>query len=313
MTAAKLLPDWSLQTPALWGNQPLKLPHQLHTSIMFSREVLTELIETYPRSHYALVHMGGQKDRRHWREGDIGALKGPQVFEAIQRGRMWLNLRDVSALDNRYKTMLDEIFETLSARLPGFHAPRRSCGILISSPRAQVYYHADLPGQLLCQIEGTKRVYLYPATRPFISPEIIEDIALFDMELDVPYQPWYEEHAREYRLQPGEFLQWPLNAPHRVENDDCLNVSLTISFATEEIRRAQTVNLANGILRHRFGAKRPGRSLTGMSYWGKAVIQKTLRNTAWIKTERAARRQIAFKLDPGNLGAIREITPQAAE
>jgi hypothetical protein len=313
MTMSALLPAWSAQTPSLWGNQPVKLPHRLHTSPLFSRDALTELIETYPRSHYALIHMGEQKDRRQWREGEIGSLKGAQVFEAIQKGRMWLNLRDVSMLDARFKLVLDEVFDTLSTRLPGFSAPRRSCGILISSPKAQVYYHADLPGQLLCQIEGTKRVYLYPGTRPFISHENLEDIALFDMELDVPYEPWYDEHAKVHVLHPGEFLQWPLNAPHRVENDDCLNVSMTISFVTDEIKRAQTVNLANGILRHRFGLKRPSRSLSGVSYWSKLALQKALRETKWVKTERAARRQIAFKLDPDNLGAIREITPQAAE
>jgi Cupin-like domain len=313
MAATALLPAWSAHTAQLWGHQPIKLPHTLHSSPLFSRDALIELIETYPRSHYALVHMGEQKDRRQWREGEIGGLKGAQVFEAIQKGRMWLNLRDVSNLDARYKAVLDEMFEQLAQRLPGFNAPRRSCGILISSPKAQVYYHADLPGQLLCQIEGTKRVFLYPATKPFISPENIEDIALFDMELDVPYEPWYDAHAHMHTLNPGEFLQWPLNAPHRVENDDCLNVSMTISFATEQIRRAQTVNLANGILRHRFGMQRPSRALSGVSYWSKLLLQKALRETKWVKSERAARRQIAFKLDARNLGAIQEVMPQAAE
>jgi hypothetical protein len=311
--ATTVLPAWADEAPKLWGSQPLKLPHTLHASPLFSRAALIDLIETYPRSHYALIHMGGQKDRRLWQEGEIGGLSGAQVFEAIANGRMWLNLRDVSTLDGRYKTMLDEMFDAFAARMPGFNAPRRGCGILISSPAAQVYYHADLPGQLLCQIEGTKRVYVYPNAKPFITPENLEDIALFDMELDVPYEAWYDKHAQMFTLEPGQFLQWPLNAPHRVENLDMLNVSMTISYTTEDIRRAQTVNLANGILRHRFGIKRPGRSLSGMPYWSKAVLQKTLRGSRWIKTERAARRQIAFTLDPANLGAIRSTLPQAAE
>jgi hypothetical protein len=310
---AALLPPWKPETARLWGSRPLALPHTLHTSPLFSRQALIDLIETYPRSHYALVHMGGQKDRRLWQEGDIGSLKGAQVFEAIAKGRMWLNLRDVSSLDVRYKHALDEMFETLAARMPGFVAPRRGCGILISSPAAQVYYHADLPGQLLCQIEGKKRVYLYPNAKPFLTPENLEDIALFDMELDVPYEPWYDEHAEVVTLEPGAFLAWPLNAPHRVENLDMLNVSMTISYTTEEIRRAQIVNLANGILRHRFGLKRPGRSIAGLPYWSKAVLQKALRGSKWVKSERAARRQVAFTLDPERPGQIRPLLPQAAE
>ena len=103
MTNPMLLSPWSAETPQLWGHVPMRLHHSLHTSPLFSREALAELIETYPRSHYALVNMGGQKDKRLWREGEIGNLKGVDVIEAIKNGRMWLNLRDVSALDQRYK------------------------------------------------------------------------------------------------------------------------------------------------------------------------------------------------------------------
>ncbi len=309
----ELLSPWSPETVALWGNAPLKLGHTLHTSPLFSRAALIELIEHYPRSKYALVHMGEQKDRRLWQEGEIGQMKGAEVFEAIAKGRMWLNLREVSNVDPRYKIALDEMFETLSERLPGFDAPRRSSGILISSPKAQVYYHADLPGQALFQIEGMKRVYVYPNSQPFITPENLEDIALFDMELDVPYAPWYDAHARVMDLNPGEFLHWPLNAPHRVENMDVLNVSMTVSYSTEAIKRAQSVNLANGILRHRFGVKRLGRSISGAPYWSKAVLQKGMRDMGWIKRERAKRREITFRLDPSRPGAIIPIQAEAAE
>ena len=308
-----LLTPWAPETRALWGNAPLKLGHTLNTSPLFSRQALVDLIDAYPRSHYALVHMGGQKDKRLWQEGEIGSLTGADVIEAIAKGRMWLNLRDVSTIDARYKTALDEMFATLAERLPGFDAPRRSCGILISSPKAQVYYHADLPGQALFQIEGVKRVYVYPNTPPFITPEHLEDIALFDMELDVPYAAWYDQHARVHDLHPGEFMHWPLNAPHRVENLDCLNVSMTVSYATETIKRAQTVNLANGILRHRLGVKRPGRSLAGVPYWAKAVLQKGMRDMGWVKRERAKRREVAFRLDAKHLGAIELVNLQAAE
>ncbi len=311
--SSDLLASWSPETPSLWGNAPLKLGHQLHTSPLFTRSALIELIENYPRSHYALVHMGEQKDKRLWQEGEIGAIKGAGVIDAIAKGRMWLNLRDVSSIDARYKAVLDEMFETLGQRLPGFDAPRRSCGILISSPKAQVYYHADLPGQALFQIDGVKKVYVYPNTPPFITPENLEDIALFDMELDVPYAPWYDAHAKVMELKPGEFLHWPLNAPHRVENMDVLNVSMTVSYTTEEIKRAQSVNLANGILRHRFGFKRPGRAIYGAPYWSKAVLQKGMRDMGWIKRERAKRRELTFRLDPDRPGTIIPLSAGAGE
>ena len=145
------------------------------------------------------------------------------------------------------------MFEEIAAKVPDFEVPNHQAGILISSPDAQVYYHADLPGQGLIQIAGRKRVYVYPNTAPFITPQHLEDIALFDVEVDMPYAPWYDGHAQVFDLEPGQMLNWPLNAPHRVENLGTVNISMTVSYGNDEIRRAQIVNLANGLLRHRFG------------------------------------------------------------
>lgn len=307
MTASPVVSKWDETVVPLWGHRPMKLGHTLHTSPLFSRSALADLIESYPRERYALVNMGAQKDRRLWREGEIGGLSGDAVIEAISRGRMWLNLRDVSQVDARYRAVLDEIFGELGDRLPGFDAPRRSCGILISSPGAQVYYHADLPGQALWQIIGKKRVWVYPATPPFLTPRHLEDIALYDMELDVPYADWYDRHAEIVELGPGDWATWPLNAPHRVENHDCLNVSMTISYTTEEIRRLHMVNLANGILRHRFGIPVRGRATSGPAFYAKAALQKVLRDTSWVRTKRAGRRISEFTLDRNELGKIREL------
>ena len=186
--------------------------------------------------------------------------------------------------------------DEVAARVPGFEAPVRQAGILISSPQAQVYYHADLPGQGLIQIAGRKRVYLYPASPPFMTPEQLEDIALFDVEVDMPYSEWYDRHAVVFDLEPGQMLSWPLNAPHRVENLGTLNISMTISYVDESIRRAQMVHLANALLRHRFGYRPRSRAISGPAFWGKAVLQKLLRDGAWVKRQRRARRPIAFRL-----------------
>ena len=99
-------------------------------------------------------------------------------------------------------------------------------------------------------------------------------------------------------------VYWPTNAPHRVENQDCLNISLTIDFLTEPIRRAQIVALANGLLRHRFGWQPRSRSIQGPSYWTKVVLQKALRNGSWIRQARLARRAVEFRLDRTAPGAV---------
>jgi hypothetical protein len=307
----RIFGKWDETHSQLWSHQPVRLEHEMHRSPAFSMDELAKLIENYPREHYSLVKTGARGSSRVWREGDIGDLSGRQVVEAISRGGLWLNLRNVTSVDRRYRELVDQMFAEVAAHVPGFDAPTHQAGILISSPDAQVYYHADLPGRGLVQISGRKRVYLYPNTPPFVRPEHLEDIALFDVEVDIPYEPWYDKHARVIDLEPGQMLNWPLNAPHRVENLGTVNISMTVSYVSQDIRRAEIVNLANGMLRHRFGYAPRSRSIRGPSYFGKAVMQKLLRDGEWLMRERTARRTIDFRLDADHPGEIVDL-PKAA-
>jgi len=308
MDQGSVLGSFDPKHAALWGQQPLKLEHNLHQSPLFSREALAELIERYPREHYSLVHMGAQHERRLWREGEISGLTGQEVMDAITIGRMWLNMRNVAEVDSRYKDLLDRLFDELAGQIPGFQTFNQHLGILVSSPRAQVYYHADLPGQSLWQVVGRKRIFVYPKTTPFLAPEHLEGIALNGVEIDMPYADWYDEHALVFDLEPGQWLHWPLNAPHRVENLDSLNVSVTIEYWTDEIRRLHMVNVANGILRQKLGMTPRGRIINGPGFWTKAVLQKVARQSGWLKRKRSARRPVDFRLDrlnPGNIVDLR--------
>ena len=238
---------------------------------------LARLIESYPREHYSLVKTGARGSSRVWREGDIGNLSGREVIEAISRGGLWLNMRDVGSVDSRYRKLVDRMFEEVAAKVPGFEIPKgHQESILISSPDAQVYYHADLPGQGLVQIAGRKRVYVYPNTAPFITPEHLEDIALFDVEVDLPYKDWYDDHAKVLDIGPGQMLGWPHERAAPGRESRYFSVSMTISYTNDEIRRAEIVNLANGMLRHRFGYTPKTRNLRGPSYLRQGGDAKTL-------------------------------------
>lgn len=311
--SSSIFTDWTADHTARWVSAPLRLSHRLSQHPLYSLDALAELIEGYPREHYALVEMGPQgSSRRLWREGDIGGLSGADVVEAIRRGRMWLNLRNVSQVDRRYRDVLDQIFEEVRANVPGYETYDRTCGILISSPCAQVYYHIDLPGQSLWQLHGRKRVYLYPAAAPYLTGEQLERIALYEVEVDIPYDESYEAAASVFEIGPGEMLHWPLNAPHRVENLDCLNVSMTTEHWTEDIRRSQIVNMANGILRDKLGWAPRSRRLSGPGFYAKAVLQAGVKRAGLLQKARKARRPIEFQLDRSALGSVVDL-PRAAE
>jgi hypothetical protein len=305
---------WTADQSARWANAPVRLDHRLPEHPLYSLAALADLIEGYPRQHYSLVEMGAQgSNRRLWREGDIGRLRGSQVIEAIQRGRVWLNLRNVGQVDRRYKDVLDQIFDEVDHNVAGgYPTYNRTCGILISSPNAQVYYHIDLPGQSLWQLHGRKRVYLYPNSAPYLTPEQLERVALYEVEVDVPYDPSYERAAQMFEIGPGEMLHWPLNAPHRVENLDCLNVSMTTEYWTQAIRRSQIINMANGILRDKVGLAPSSRKVSGPGFYAKAVLQAGVRRSGLLKKARKAKRPIEFRLDETHLGHVVDL-PQAAE
>jgi hypothetical protein len=311
MTTNKVFTNWDDTHSALWGHHPIQLETEMHKTPLFSRDQLARLIENYPREHYSLVKTGARCADRVWREGDIGNLSGEQVIDAISRGGLWLNMRDVGKVDRRYRELLDGMFEEVGAKVPGFYARDHQESILISSPDAQVYYHFDLPGQAIVQIVGRKRVYVYPNTPPFLTPQMLEDVAVYNVEVDIPYQPWYDKYAEVFDIGPGQMLNWELNAPHRVENLDTFSVSMTVSYTNDTIRRAEIVNLGNGLLRHRFGYAPKSRNMRGPSYFAKAVLQKLVRNSKWVKRERNARRVIDFRLDAEQPGKIIDLQKAA--
>lgn len=300
--------DWSDAHRRDWGNKPVLARHSLPENPLFSREALAELIERYPREHYALVHVAEVgSGKKTWREGEIGDLSGAEVIDWIAAGRLWLNLRNVKMVDARYEALLEGIFADLAGKVPGFDTFNLGMGILISSPRASVPYHADLPGQSLWQIIGRKRLYLYPAEEPYLPQAEVERIALYGVEVDMGYDPAYDREALIVDLEPGQMMTWPLNAPHRVENYDCLNVSVTTEHWTDEIRRSQMVKVANGVLRNYFGVTPRSRALEGPGFYAKAALQAAWRRSPWMKQERRKRRPLDFRLGRSAPGAITDI------
>lgn len=305
-----LFTHWKPEFTDGWNQRPMNLPHTLHQNPLFSREALASLIEGYPRGDYALVQTSRDGEgQRRWREGDMAGVCGQQVMDTIASGSMWLNLRDVGRLDRRYGELLDAAYAEMAAQVPGFDPGALKMGILISSPKAQVHYHCDLPGQALWQISGRKRVYVYAPQPPFLEPVGLENIALSGFEFKLDYRPEFDAHAQVFELEPGGMLTWPLNSPHRIDNHDCLNISVTTEHWTDANRRSQKVNLANAVLRNHLHWQPRSRRVDGPQYWAKAVLQAAWRRSPWAASTQRAHRPIEFHLAPGAPGGMVDVAP----
>lgn len=305
-SSERVFTNWTPANTADWATKPVSLSHTLHTSPLFADAALAALIDRYPRGQYGLIHTGGQTEKRRWQSGEIGKTPGKDVISLIGQGRMWLNLRHVTDVDPAYAALLDQMFSEIAGHIGGFVTIRRSMGILISSPGARVYYHADMPGQALGQIRGRKRVYVYPAKAPFLTPEGLENIAIGGLELDLKYDPSFDQHATVFDLEPGQMLHWPLNCPHRVDNYDVLNVSFTVEYLTPAIRRHQIVTAANAVMRKHLGMQPKAATLDGPSYWAKAALNAGVRRSGLL-AKASGKKPTSFVLDSSAASGIRPL------
>lgn len=305
-----IIENWSDRKTEIFGNQTVLFNHRLKDTGLFTHEALAELIEKCPSDHYNITTMGYDPFNPEWREGVVGDASGADTIRAIKNGRMWLNMRKVGEIDARYDKVLNKIFDEFESLVPGFDTFKRQIGILVSSPKVQVFYHADVPGQSLWQVEGTKKVYIYPPRDPYLSKESLEGIILGRTEEEIPYNKSFDKHAEIFDLEPGQALHWPLNGPHRIENADCLNISVTTEHWTKEIRNSYAVNYANGVLRRGLGLKTMAAQPKGLHVYPKAALTLVHKKLNLGKSTKVVRK-VDFKVNPSAPKGIMDIPAYA--
>ncbi|MEJ1159394.1 hypothetical protein [Prosthecomicrobium sp. N25] len=303
--------DFQHRHAELFGKHTVNLGHAFHTSPHFSDDALASLIDRLPRGSYHVNTMDPvTHDPRSRREGEIVGLSGREVIETVRQGRIWILIQNPGEVDPAYAGMLRDIYEELDERT-GQKTYRHKMSILISSPKIQVYYHADVPGQTLWQVRGVKKVYAYPNSAPFLPQDRIEKIVLGEAhEVSLDYQPWFDDYAEVVDLEPGRMLHWPLNCPHRIVNHDCLNVSFTTEHWTDELRNAYLVNYANGILRRYVPGARLSQSTDGIAAMAKCGLAAAYKVTG-LQKARKRPFTIDFRVDPTAPLGVRSIEAYA--
>jgi len=234
-----------------FGNLATCHAHTLASDPLFTDDGLAELLDRYPREAIGVYTMGETPDS--WRRGRIGDISGAELVETVKAGKLWLNLRGASGQDEYAAALNQRIFSELKRALPGFLPFRTDLALLISSPRARVSYHLDVPRVMLFHVRGRKRLYVYPRESPFLSPHQLEEVVTETTTEALPYEAGFDKAAKVFDLEPGEMLSWPQNGPHRIENGNDLNVSLSIEYMTPAALLRANAVLANAWLRERFG------------------------------------------------------------
>ena len=302
--------DWQNDIKATFGKSLISASHTLDRSPSFCDASLAALLDAYPRDQLGIwtfaAHGEGEESPVR---GAAPDLSGEALLKAVRQGRIWLNLRAANQLVEDYAPIGKQIFDSLQTAT-GRKVFKRDMGVLISSPGINVHYHLDIPVVALFQIRGEKTVWLYPATDRYAPNEKLEAIVLREQEEGLAFRNEFETEARKVLLKPGMAVTWPQTAPHRVQNGDMMNVSLSCEFMTLPALLRANALYTNGRLRRDFGARPRRPDAVSPALVGKAALARLLKQSERKRPDRSPMPP-SFIVDPDAPGCTRPLTTEA--
>lgn len=289
-----------------FGRQPVVAQHNLHRCRLFDDAALIDLLDRFPRENLYALTMGTDPERPEENRLAVNeGVSGAELLRAVRSGRLWLNITRVDRADERYRALIDDLYAKLAAQVPGFAPDLTQGTLLISSPRALVYYHVDGPASVLWHIRGRKRVWVYPPLDPrYVQREALEDIFAGARHEYLPFEAAFDAAARVFDLEPGQCLTWAQNAPHRVVNFDSLNVSLATEHFTRRSRSRARVYTANRFFRTRFGLNGLSTDETGAVATVKSTLHWMARKTGFDRASSAKRHVATLRVDSDAVNGV---------
>lgn len=306
---SSMLTDWTDAKTAAFQKEIMGFGHDLAATGLFTDEALIDLLERHPSEKMDVCTMGAPDHPVYpnsFRTGDFRDVAGKTLLEAAKAGRVWINLRQAMNVHEDYKKVLDSMYGELSEKT-GNRAFNPRGGILISSPVARVPYHFDKTETILWHVRGQKRIYLYPMTQKFISDSAYESVISNALVDDLPYDVSFDDEAEAIDLAEGTALTWPLNSPHRVDNQSFC-VSVTTEYSTRESALKNAAMITNATLRHRFGMDPSFHRDGKLTRRAKSVAGRVLRK-ANLATNTTEPDMVTFKVDPKAKDFIVDVEP----
>lgn len=304
-----MLSDWSDEHSQSFQKEIMTFKHRLNETGLFTDEALIELLAKHPSESLDVCTMGSGNHPDYpnkFLTGDFRNVDPAVLLEAAKAGSIWINVRQAMNIHPEYKATLDKMYGEI-AEHTGNKAYNARGGILISSPVAKVPYHFDKTETILWHVRGRKRIYLYPLSEKFIPDHAFEATMLTYLDDDLPYKPEFDEAAKVFDLQPNQAITWPLNSPHRVDNQEFC-VSVTTEYSTRESAMKNAAMIANATLRHKFGLQTSYRDAGPVERQMKSVFGRILKKTGAAKKGESVD-MVAFKIDPKVDGFIVETKP----
>ena len=235
------------------GDHPLfELPRLLELALATSR--------TRPNDLY--YDAGSIQVGQRWDQTSKGGFSIAEAMERIEHCGAWVILHKAH-LDPEYGRLLAQCMGELQD-LIGLNLDRvmrvQEIILFITSPRRVTAYHIDRECNFLLQIRGSKTLYVFDQNDRVVLPEDeLEKFWSVDNNA-ARYKPEHQSRAQGYQLTPGCVVHIPVNAPHWVQNDDNVSVSMSVNFQYRDYLRGNVYRMNYALRKLGLRPRPPGTS-----------------------------------------------------
>jgi hypothetical protein len=309
VTDGSMLDGWTQAHTEAFQNEFLTFRHRLAETGLFTDDALIDLLERHPSQNLDVCTMGAADHPLYpnrFRTGDFRDASAADLVAAAKAGKVWINVRNAMNLHDDYRAVLDRMYGDL-AKATGNRAYNPKGSILISSPVAKVPYHFDKTEVILWHVRGRKTVYAWPNNQKFIPDTAHESTLTKMIDDDLPYTAAFEDDATVLALTDGDGATWPLNSPHRVDNETFC-VSVTTEYSTAESGTKNAAMLTNATLRRYLKASPLYENDGALARRLKSVAGRVIRKTP-LGADRSPADMVTFKIDPSVDGFLVDVEP----
>ena len=242
--------DWETFDP--WRIQAVN--HHLQDHPQLRLEALVALAQRLEAKGSVRTHSDSAKAGTPFNSApDLfpNAASSVDTLRNLASAQAWMSLLNIQK-DPLYRTLVRDVLDELQ---PGIekHDPGmsyRGGWIFVTSPRAVTPFHFDTEHNFILQVQGRKRVYVWPHDDVEVASEHARD--LFHLNHERYLLRWrdaFRERAHVFELQPGQGAYMPSTSPHMVENGDGPSITISFTYYTDSTRENARLHAGHGALR----------------------------------------------------------------
>lgn len=232
-----------------FNHKPFTLSHSLVNHESFQLDNLALLISELPEKQVIFSKLLEEEDigsdffndPKSGKYANKGSLeKAIKSMESADAFITLINPHRHPLFEGVYNAIIHEVEESLGKTEKNIVRRRgEQSWLFIASPNAVTPYHYDPSSNFLFQIQGEKKVKVFPPRHPdILSDEQYEDILTVGPPKDTGYRKELDHLGKEFNIKSGDGLHIPFTSGHYVQNGaNEVSITYSIFFQTNETSR----------------------------------------------------------------------------